>query len=46
MIVQYIIIGILFLIAIAMVVKHVFPKKSTDAGCGGNCKCDAGLQKK
>ncbi|MFD2742000.1 MULTISPECIES: FeoB-associated Cys-rich membrane protein [Sphingobacterium] len=45
MIVQYIIIAILFIIAIVMVIKHVFPKKSTDAGCGGNCKCDAKLQK-
>lgn len=46
MIIQYSIIGILFLIAIIVVIGHVFPKKPTGAGCGGNCKCDARLQKK
>ncbi|MFD2599847.1 FeoB-associated Cys-rich membrane protein [Sphingobacterium corticis] len=43
---QYIIIGILFCIAIAVLARRFFPKKSSEPGCGGNCKCDSGLQKK
>ncbi len=38
--IQYIIIAIIFLIAVYFIVQRFLPSKTKTTGCGKNCNCD------
>ena len=38
--IQYIIIALIFAIAVISVIRKFIPSKSRKAGCGGGCNCE------
>lgn len=40
MIIQYIIITIIFILAVAYIIKRFLPTKQKQGGCGKGCGCD------